>query len=106
MNLNADEIYAKIIAAAKEWVTADEESRRLTKLEKVVLAEITNQQPAESMAERKSLALASAEYKHHIAMMIAAKTASNMAHARYKAMHSLAELRRSEESTRRQEMRL
>lgn len=104
MSLDAAQIYEKIIEAAREWVEADEEARRLFKLEKVVLAEITNRQPAESMAERKSLALASPEYRLHIDTMIAAKTRANMAHARYKAVQSLSELRRSEESTRRAEM--
>ena len=106
MSLDADQIFKHIMEAAQEWVEADQESRRLTALEKVVLAEITNQQAAESMAERKSLALASGEYKHHVALMIAAKTKANMTLARYKAMQNLSELRRSEESTRRAEMGL
>ena len=104
--LDADSIYEKIIAASKEWVAADEESRRLSAMEKIILAEITNHQAAESMAERKSLALASPEYKLHVANMVAAKTKAKTTLARYKAAQSLAELRRSEESSRRAEMNL
>lgn len=104
MSLDADGIYKKIIESAKKWVAADEEARKLVKLEKVILAEITNRQPAESMSERKSLALASPEYRLHLDMMIAKKSEANMALAEYKAAQSLSELRRSEESTRRAEM--
>ena len=103
--IDPDKIYEAIMSAAKEWVTADEESRRLTKLEKVVLAEITNQQDhALSHPVRLSLALASPEYRLHVTKMIAAKTEANMTQARYKAAQSLAELRRSQESSRRAEM--
>ena len=104
--IDPDKIYHHIMEASKEWVSADEDSRRLIALEKIVLAEITNQQAAESMAERKSLALASGEYKHHVTLMVAAKTKANAAKARYEAAKSLAELRRSEESSRREEMRI
>ena len=105
MSLDADGIYEKIMEAAREWVSADEEARKLAKLEKVVLAEITNQQDqALSHAVRASLALASPEYRLHITNMIAAKTQANITHARYRAAQSLAELRRSQESSRRAEM--
>ena len=93
--------------AAKEWVSADEEARRLAALEKIVLAEITNQQDRElSHTVRTSLAIASPEYKLHITNMVAAKTKANATKARYEAAKSLAELRRSQESSRRAEMKL
>ena len=104
--LDPDRIYHHIIEAANEWVVADEDSRRLIALEKVVLAEIVNQQVGDSMTQRKYLALASGEYKHHLALMIAAKSKANAARARYDAAKNLSELRRSEESTRRAEMNL
>ncbi len=107
MSLDADKIYERIMEAAREWVSADEESRKLHALEKVVLAEITNQEdPALSMAERKSLALARPEYKHHLTLMVAAKTKANATLARYKAAQNLAELRRSQESSRMAEMNI
>ena len=104
--IDPDKIYAHIMAAAKEWTVADEEARRLKELQPIVLAEIANQQPDKSMAERKSIALASPEYRHHVTLMVAAKTKANAAFARYKAAQNLAELRRSEESSRRAEMGL
>ena len=104
--IDPDKIYTHIMQAAKEWVEADEEARKLSAMEKIVLAEITNQQVAESMAERKSLAIASPEYKLHVTNMVAAKTKANSTLARYKAAQNLAELRRSEESTKRAEMQL
>ena len=102
--IDPDKIYQHIMEASREWVEADEEARRLASLEKVVLAEITNHTIGASQAERKSLALASPEYKHHITLMVAAKTKANSTLARYKAAQSLAELRRSQESSRRAEM--
>ncbi len=102
--LNADEIYREIIKAAEEWAKADEESRSLKEMDKIVLAEITNQAIGDSYADRKAKALGSPEYKLHKTKMITAKTKANVALAKYKAAQSLAELRRSEESTRRAEM--
>ena len=107
MSLDPDAIYEKIMEAAREWVSSDEDARRLAKMEKVVLAEITNQQDQSlSHAVRASLALASPEYRLHITNMVAAKTKANITHARYKAAQSLAELRRSQESSRRAEMNI
>ena len=104
--IDPDKIYAHIMAAAKEWTVADEEARRLKELQPIVLAEIANQLPDKSMAERRSIALATPEYRHHITLMVAAKTKANATLARYKAAQNLAELRRSEESSRRAEMNI
>ena len=107
MSLDADGIYEKIMESAREWTHADEESRRLVELKPIVLAEIVNQQDQDlSLAARTSLAQASPEYRLHVTNMIAAKTKANMAQARYKAAQSLAELRRSQESSRRAEMNI
>ena len=106
MSLDPDKIYHHIMSAAKQWTVDDEEARKLEKTEKIVLAEIINHQTAETMAEKKSLALASPEYKLHVMNMIAAKTKANASRAAYEAAKSLAELRRSQESTNRAEMNL
>ena len=104
--IDPDKIYQHIMAAAKEWTEADEEARRLAKLERIVLAEIMNQYAADAvtMAERKSMALASPEFKLHVNNLVIARTKANVTKARYEAAKSLAELRRSQESTRRAEM--
>ena len=105
MSLDADMIYEKIMEAAREWVSADEESRKLKELKPIILSEIANQQDQSlSLAARTSLALASPEYRLHCVKMVEAKTKSNMTQARYKAAQNLAELRRSQESSRRAEM--
>ena len=106
MSLDPDKIYHHIMEAAKQWVADDEEARKLEKTEKIVLAEITNHQVADSMAEKKSLALASPEYKLHMMNMITARTKANASKAAYEAAKNLSELRRSEESSRRSEMNL
>jgi hypothetical protein len=102
--LDADAIYREIMKAAEEWAKADEDARSLKEMDKIVLAEITNQAVGDSFADRKMKALASPEYRLHKTKMVAAKTAANIALARYKAAQALAELRRSQESTRRAEM--
>jgi len=103
--IDPDKIYQHIMSAAKEWTEADAEARRLKALDKIVLAEITNQQDQSlSYAVRVSMALASPEYRLHITNMVNAKTLANSTFARYKAAQSLAELRRSQESSRRAEM--
>ena len=104
--LDADKIFERIMAAAEEWKVADEKWRTLKEMEPIVLAEITNQADGESFAERRSKALASPEYKLHKTRKITAETERNILLARYKAAQSWSELRRSEESTRRQEMKL
>jgi|SRR5689334_5594552 len=104
--LDADKVYEAIVKAAKEWAEADETWRSLKEMDRLILAEITNQAEGESYAERKSKALASPEYKLHKTKMITAKTEANIKLAMYKAAQSLAELRRSQESTRRAEMGL
>ena len=107
MSLDPDKIYAHIMECAKEWVSADEESRKLHELQPIILAEIFNRMDeSASVAQRKSWAMASAEYKLHITNMVAAKTKANSTLARYKAAQNLAELRRSEESSRRAEMNI
>ena len=75
-------------------------------MDSIVLAEIINRMEGESFAERKSKALGSPEYKLHKTNLIVAKTDANIKLAMYKAAQSLAELRRSEESTRRAEINL
>jgi len=106
-SLDPDKIYTHIMEAAKVWVSDDEEARRLRKLDKVILAEITNQQDqALSHAVRSSLAIGSPQYRLHVTNMVAAQTKANMSRARYDAARSLAELRRSQESTRRAEAQI
>ncbi len=102
--LDPDEIYREIVKAAEEWAKADEAARSLKEMDKIVLAEITNQAVGDSYADRKAKALASPEYKLHKTKMISAKTVANVALAKYKAAQALADLRRSQESTRRAEM--
>ena len=106
MKLDADEIYREIMKAAEEWSKADDEARNLKEMDRIILAEITNQALGNSMAEKKSKALASPEYRLHVLRMVAAKTKANIALAKYKAAQSLADLRRSQESSRRAEMNI
>ena len=104
--LNADEIYKLTMESAKEWAQADEEYRSLKETDRIVLAEITNQAQGSSYAERKSLALASPEYKLHKTKMVTAKTKANVMLAKYKAAMDLSNNRRTQEVTARTEMNI
>ena len=104
--LDADKIYSEIVRTAKDWAVADEKWRSLKETDGIVLAEIANHMEGSSHAERKFKALASPEYKLHKVNLVAAKTEANIKLAMYKAVQNLSELRRSEESTRRAEMKL
>ena len=56
-----------------------------------------------SNAERERIALADTTYKHHLRTMVAARRESNRAKVRYDRVRVLAEMRRTQESTRRAE---
>jgi hypothetical protein len=102
--LDADKVYNAIVQSAKDWAVADEKWRNLKEMDSIILAEIINHQSGESFAERKSKALASPEYKLHKVNLVSSKTEANIKLAMYKAAQNLAELRRTEESSRRAEM--
>lgn len=108
MSLNADEIYTQVLAAGEEWADRKAAYEALDDNTKSVLADITsNYMDAKlTRAEAETRALASSDYKHHLATVSAHRKAWLQAQVRYDSLKMLAELRRSEESTRRQEMKL
>ena len=102
-----ERIYQNIIAAGEEWADRQAAADLLEETRKTVLAELMNSEgPGLSMAARESLALSSPTYKLHITNMVVARKEANKARMRYDAVKVLAEMRRSQESTRRAEMRL
>ena len=107
--LNSDEIYKTVLTAGEEWADKKAAYETLDDCSKSVLADLTTDYlpPAcASKSEAETRALASKQYKEHLASKSAARRAWLVAEVRYKGLVMLAELRRSEESTRRQEMKL
>ena len=102
-----DRIYAHIIEAGEEYCDKEAAAELLEETRKTVLAELMNaEDKAMSMAARESLALADPVYKLHVTNMVIARKEANKARMRYDAVKVLAEMRRSQESTRRAEMNL
>ncbi len=98
-------IYQKLNDAGEEWVDKDAAANLLEETKKTLLAELMNGFQG-SNAERERCALADTTYKHHLKTMVAARREANRAKVRYDSMKVLAELRRTQESTRRAEINL
>ena len=103
--LNPDQIVRNIVSAGEDWADKESAADLLEETKRTVLAELMNQQPASmSVAAKEQVALADPAYRLHLTNMVSARKEANRARVRYDALKVLAELRRSEESTRRAEM--
>ena len=106
--LNADKIYAELISAGNAFADTDAAASLLEEAKHSMLSKLTNEQMlnTDSRIQAEQNAKASQTYQDYIAGMVEARRVANRARVRYQAIQTLAELRRSQESTRRQEMRL
>ena len=107
--INADEIYAKVIESGTVWADCKAAYELLDDMSKTILADITsNFMPPVSgtKSEAEMRALASADYKNHLASKGAARKLWLHAQVAYDGVKMLAELRRSEESTNRAQMNM
>lgn len=104
--LNADRIYAELISSGEDWADKDAAASLLEEGKKALLAQLSLANEAKSRVEAEGKALASHEYQEYIAGMVEARKAANKARVRYSAIQTLAELRRSQESTRRAELKV
>jgi hypothetical protein len=107
--LNPDEIYTKVLAAGESWADLKGAYEALHDNTNTVLADLTaNFMDSAKMtrAEAEMRAEASGEFKTHNATKSAARKAYYRAQVAYDCLKMLADLRRSEESTRRQEMKI
>lgn len=108
MSLDPEAIYKEVTDAGEDWADKKSAYEMLDDNTKSVLADITSNfmDGRMSKTEAEMRALASGEYKNHLASVSAARKAWLKAQVRYDSLKMLAELKRSQESTRRQEMRL
>jgi len=104
-DFNPEEIYRRLNEAGDDWVDKQAAAEILEETKKTVLAELM-QGFQGSTAERERNALADAAYKLHLTQMTAARKEANRARVKYDAVRVLAEMRRTEASTRRAEMML
>jgi hypothetical protein len=103
LEFDPNRIYHEIVTAGEEWSDKDAAANLLEETRKTILAELVNGTGAGSMAARESAALADPAYKLHITKMVSARKEANRAKVKYDAVRVLAEMRRTQESTRRAE---
>lgn len=101
-DFDPEAIYHKLASAGEDWADKEAAAEILEETKKTVLAEIMGGFDG-STAERERRALADGAYKHHLTTMSAARKEANRARVRYDSMKVLAEMRRTQESTRRAE---
>lgn len=101
-DFDPEEIYRRLESAGDDWVDKNAAAELFEETKKTVLAErMTIFQG--SSAERERMALADAVYKLHLTNMVMARKEANRARVKYDSVRVLAELRRTQESTRRAE---
>jgi hypothetical protein len=108
MDFNPDRIFHEVSQAGEEWADKKAAYEALDDNTKSVLAEITGRymDGKASKASAETLALASRDYREHLASVAKARSEFLRAQVKYDSLRMLVELRRSQESTRRAEMSL
>lgn len=101
-DFDPEAIYQRLNAAGDDWVDKNAGAEILEETKKTVLAEIMAGFSG-STAERERCALADSAYRLHLVNMVKARKEANRARVRYDSVRVLAEMRRTQESTRRAE---
>jgi hypothetical protein len=103
MSFDPDKAFDALVKAGEDWADKQAAADLLEETRKSVLAKLINEAEG-SVNAREYKALADPEYKTFVEGMVTARKAANKARVRYDSAKVLAEMRRSEESTRRAEM--
>lgn len=103
-----NDIYREVTSAGEDWADKKSAYEAFEDNTKSVLAEITTgyMKTAKSKTEAEMYGLAAEEYKQHLRSLQDARRAFLRAQVKYDSIKMLAELRRSQESTKRAEMNL
>lgn len=101
--MNPEEIHERLRIAGEEWADLDAAAGILEETKKTVLAELSLQAKGTTATAKEMEALASPAYRLHLANMVTARKAANKAKVRYETGKTWAELKRTQESTRRAE---
>ena len=106
--LDPDKIYHEVSTAGEDWADRKAAFEALDDVTKSVLADITGRfmDGKISRTEAERYALASQDYRQHLASVSKARSEWLRAQVKYDSLKLLADLRRSQESTRRAEMSL
>ena len=103
MSFDADKAYDSIVRAGEDWADKQAAADLLEETRKSVLAKLMLAADGTTQGQREMLALADDEYTNFVTGMVSARKAANKARVRYDSAKVLAELRRSQEATRRAE---
>lgn len=103
IDFDPNKIYHQIVTAGDEWVDKESAAELLEETKKTVLARLAIKAEAASVAGKEQEALANPAYELHVTRMVSAREEANRAKVRYDAVRVLAEMRRTQESTRRAE---
>lgn len=101
-DFSPESIYKQLLQAGEDWADKEAAADLLEQTKKTVLAELM-QGLLGANAERERQALADAAFRLHLTQMNAARKEANRARVRYDSSRVLAEMRRTQESTRRME---
>lgn len=104
--MNADLLFHKLEQAGSEWADCQAAYNVLEDTKSAVLARLMMKSTAASVAAKEVEAKASSEYQGHVETTQEAMKKALKAKVRYEAMRTWIELKRSEEATRRAEMKL
>lgn len=104
MSFDPEKVYDAIVKAGEDWADKEAAAALLEETRKSVLARLMNEAAASSIAGKEMQALGDDAYSDFVEGMVAARKAANKARVRYDSAKVLAEMRRSQESTRRAEM--
>jgi len=102
--LNPDQVYQKLIDAGEYWADADAAASMYEETKKSVLAQLMSDCGGSTHAERERMALATEIYQSHVEQMVQARKEANRALVKYKSIQVWADLKRTQESTRRKEI--
>lgn len=106
-DFDPERIFREVVAAGEEWADKKSAYEAYDDNTKSVLARIaTDCPPGMSKVAAEQMALASETFRAHLEEKQAARRAYLLAQVKYRSLEMLAELRRSQESTRRAEISL
>ena len=103
-DFDPDRIRARLVEVGDEWADKDAAATLLEETKKTVLAELMLKAEGTTAAAKEMNALADPVYRLHITNMVTARKEANKAKIRWDSGKTWAELRRSQESTKRAEM--
>lgn len=108
--LDSDKMYQKLLEVGEAYADTKAAYQALDSASKSVLADLTqgyrDNGAAGSVVAAETMALRSQLYRDHLASVAVAHKSFLRAEVKYDSLKTLIELRRSEESSRRAEMRL